>query len=72
MIELNVSFTDFWEGHDPRNNILTNIVKDALNVEINKFHQKMLIFVLLQYTEQSIQEYLNNLPRNQYSGWGKM
>ena len=34
-MELNISFTDFWEGHDPKNNLLTNVLVDSLNVSVN-------------------------------------
>ena len=34
MNTLYVSFTDFWEGHDPLNNLLTNAIKDYLDSEV--------------------------------------
>ena len=34
MKTLYLSFTDFWEGHDPLNNILTNAIKDYLDTEV--------------------------------------
>ena len=35
MLNLSVSFTDFWEGHDPLNNIITNSLRYALNCNIS-------------------------------------
>ena len=34
MKTLYLSFTDFWEGHDPSNNILTNIIKDVFSCDV--------------------------------------
>jgi len=31
---ISIHFTDFWEGHDPKNNILTNILQDIYNDKI--------------------------------------
>ena len=72
MIELNVSFTDFWEGHDPKNNILTNIVKDALNVEINIVSPEDadICFVTIYGAEHP--RILKQFAKKSISGWGKM
>ena len=40
MNTLCLSFTDFWEGHDPLNNILTNIVKDVFSCDIQIVDEK--------------------------------
>jgi len=34
MLNINLSFTDFWEGHDPLNNIITNSLRYALNCDV--------------------------------------
>ena len=34
MTTLYLSFTDFWQGHDPQNNILTNAIKDYLDADV--------------------------------------
>ena len=31
---ISIHFTDFWEGHDPKNNILTNIMRDIFEDKI--------------------------------------
>ena len=33
-MDLGLSFTDFWEGHDPNNNILANMIKDVFDADI--------------------------------------
>lgn len=34
-MRLRVSFTDFWQGHDPKNNIISNCIRDIFNDEID-------------------------------------
>ena len=31
---LHISFTDFWSGHDPHNNLITNVLRDIYHTDI--------------------------------------
>jgi len=34
-LDLRISFTDFWQGHNPKNNIISNCIRDVFNCELN-------------------------------------
>ena len=48
-----VSFVDFWQGHDPNNNLLTNVLRKYVNndlVVINEPSRADIVFVTIYGT----------------------